>query len=158
MREKKTGHTDWYQRSKHIFRKLRFQFIVVASIAVTIILVAFVGVVNSVNYLQGQGELDSVSNILIEDILSRASSSKIEQHLNDIHLNRISPSNLHYFHFYYNEDNEIVSSDVSHDPSIKNNALPDILERIPTDQESGSIRYQSILYSYQKSRLDLWRL
>ncbi|MDU5129847.1 MULTISPECIES: hypothetical protein [Atopobium] len=44
---------------------------------------------------------------------------------------------------------------MSHDPSIKNNALPDILERIPTDQESGSIRYQSILYSYQKSRLDL---
>ena len=47
-----------------MLRKLRLQFILIASLAVTVVLLAFIGVLNSAHFFQNEHEISSLLTIL----------------------------------------------------------------------------------------------
>ena len=50
-----------------MLRKLRLQFILIASLAVTVVLLAFIGVLNSARFFQNEHEISSLLTILNEN-------------------------------------------------------------------------------------------
>ena len=50
-----------------MFRKLRFQFIAITTLAITLILMTLVGVINTVRYLQTEHDIQAVLDLLTEN-------------------------------------------------------------------------------------------
>ena len=92
-----------------MFRRLRLQFITIASLAILFILVFMVGIINTVRSFQTEQEISKVLNTLSENNGSFGKTTKIE-----INQGREIPSDSFRFFSVTLSGDKVVSQDTSH--------------------------------------------
>ena len=132
-----------------MLRKLRLQFILIASLAVTVVLLAFIGVLNSARFFQNEHEISTLLTILNDNQGEFPEGKSLEVELASTHLNTTRVEQMDYFSIQLNTSGDILSSDFSHIQSVTTADLESFLEKIDTDNAVGNLRYQGYSYSYQ---------
>ena len=132
-----------------MLRKLRLQFILIASLAVTVVLLAFIGVLNSAHFFQNEHEISSLLTILNDNQGEFPEGKSLEVELATTNLNTTRVKQMDYFSYQLNTSGDILSSDFSHIQSVTAADLEWFLEKIDTDNVVGNLRHQGYSYSYQ---------
>ena len=132
-----------------MLRKLRLQFILIASLAVTVVLLAFIGVLNSARFFQNEHEISTLLTILNDNQGEFPEGKSLEVELASTNLNTTRVEQMDYFSIQLNTSGDILSSDFSHIQSVTTADLESFLEKIDTDNVVGNLRNQGYSYSYQ---------
>ena len=132
-----------------MFRRLRLQFITIASLAILFILVFTVGIINTVRSFQTEQEISKVLNTLTENNGSFGKTKKIETNQG-----REIPSDSFRFFSVTLSGDEVVSQDTSH-TSLINDEEAATYARAASRMTGtlGTIREKNINLSYQVSKV-----
>ena len=132
-----------------MFRRLRLQFITIASLAILFILVFTVGIINTVRSFQTEQEISKVLNTLTENNGSFGKTKKIETNQG-----REIPSDSFSFFSVILSGDEVVSQDVSHTSLVNDeSAAAYALAASRMSSSIGTIREKNINLSYQVSKV-----
>ena len=132
-----------------MFRRLRLQFITIASLAILFILVFTVGIINTVRSFQTEQEISKVLNTLTENNGSFGKTKKIET--NQGH--EIPLDSFRFFSVTLSGD-KVVSQDTSHTSLIDDEeAVSYALAASRMTNTLGTIREKNINLSYQVSKV-----
>ena len=132
-----------------MFRRLRLQFITIASLAILFILVSTVGIINTVRSFQTEQEISKVLNTLTENNGSFGKTKKIET--NQGH--EIPLDSFRFFSVTLSGD-KVVSQDTSHTSLIDDEeAVSYALVASRMTNTLGTIREKNINLSYQVSKV-----
>ena len=133
-----------------MFRRLRLQFITIASLAILFILVFTVGIINTVRSFQTEQEISKVLNTLTEN---NGSFGKTKKKLRSIKGREIPSDSFRFFSVSLSGD-EVVSQDTSH-TSLINDEEAATYARAASRMTSalGTIREKNINLSYQVSKV-----
>ncbi len=133
-----------------MFRKLKIRFILLASAAIVCILLTMIAVLNSVRFLQTNGEIQAVLNILSAN---NGDFPSVEETAESLQNDRITIDTIYqyrYFSVVYNEDKTLYSSNLDHLSNLsKEQALSYANKVIKDSRSSGVFRVGSQFYSYQ---------
>ncbi|MCY7023929.1 MULTISPECIES: sensor histidine kinase [Streptococcus] len=133
-----------------MFRKLKIRFILLASAAIVCILLTMIAVLNSVRFLQTNGEIQAVLNILSAN---NGDFPSVEETAESLQNDRITIDTIYqyrYFSVVYNEDKTLYSSNLDHLSNLsKEQALSYANKAIKDSRSSGVFRVGSQFYSYQ---------
>ena len=137
-----------------MFRRLRLQFITIASLAILFILVFTVGIINTVRSFQTEQEISKVLNTLTENNGSFGKTKKIETNQG-----REIPSDSFSFFSVILSGDEVVSQDVSHTSLVDDESAADYaLAASRMSSSIGTIREKNINLSYQVSKVSQGRI
>ena len=132
-----------------MFRRLRLQFITIASLAILFILVFTVGIINTVRSFQTEQEISKVLNTLTENNGSFGKTKKIETNQG-----REIPSDSFRFFSVTLSGDKVVSQDTSHTSLIDDEeAVSYALAASRMTNTLGTIREKNINLSYQVSKV-----
>ena len=132
-----------------MFRRLRLQFITIASLAILFILVFMVGIINTVRSFQTEQEISKVLNTLSENNGSFGKTTKIETNQG-----REIPSDSFRFFSVTLSGDKVVSQDTSHTALINDEeAASYALTVSRLTNNLGTIREKNINLSYQVSKV-----
>ena len=133
-----------------MFRRLKIRFILLASAAIVCILLTMIAVLNSVRFLQTNGEIQAVLNILSAN---NGDFPSVEETAESLQNDRITIDTIYqyrYFSVVYNEDKTLYSSNLDHLSNLsKEQALSYANKAIKDSRNSGVFRVGSQFYSYQ---------
>ena len=133
-----------------MFRKLKIRFILLASVAIVCILLTMIAVLNSVRFLQTNGEIQAVLNILSAN---NGDFPSVEETAESLQNDRITIDTIYqyrYFSVVYNEDKTLYSSNLDHLSNLsKEQALSYANKVIKNSRSSGVFKVGSQFYSYQ---------
>ena len=133
-----------------MFRKLKIRFILLASAAIVCILLTMIAVLNSVRFLQTNGEIQAVLNILSAN---NGDFPSVEETAESLQNDRITIDTIYqyrYFSVIYNEDKTLYSSNLDHLSNLsKEQALSYANKVIKDSRSSGVFKVGSQFYSYQ---------
>ncbi|MCC3172501.1 sensor histidine kinase [Streptococcus sanguinis] len=133
-----------------MFRKLKIRFILLASAAIVCILLTMIAVLNSVRFLQTNGEIQAVLNILSAN---NGDFPSVEETAESLQNDRITIDTIYqyrYFSVVYKEDKTLYSSNLDHLSNLsKEQALSYANKVIKDSRSSGVFRVGSQFYSYQ---------
>ena len=133
-----------------MFRKLKIRFILLASAAIVCILLTMIAVLNSVRFLQTNGEIQAVLNILSAN---NGEFPSVEETAESLQNDRITIDTIYqyrYFSVVYNEDKTLYSSNLDHLSNLsKEQALSYANKVIKNSRSSGVFKVGSQFYSYQ---------
>ncbi len=133
-----------------MFRKLKIRFILLASVAIVCILLTMIAVLNSVRFLQTNGEIQAVLNILSAN---NGDFPSVEETAESLQNDRITIDTIYqyrYFSVVYNEDKTLYSSNLDHLSNLsKEQALSYANKVIKDSRSSGVFKVGSQFYSYQ---------
>ena len=133
-----------------IFRKLKIRFILLASAAIVCILLTMIAVLNSVRFLQTNGEIQAVLNILSAN---NGDFPSVEETAESLQNDRITIDTIYqyrYFSVVYKEDKTLYSSNLDHLSNLsKEQALSYANKVIKDSRSSGVFKVGSQFYSYQ---------
>lgn len=133
-----------------MFRKLKIRFILLASAAIVCILLTMIAVLNSVRFLQTNGEIQAVLNILSAN---NGDFPSVEETAESLQNDRITIDTIYqyrYFSVIYKEDKTLYSSNLDHLSNLsKEQALSYANKVIKDSRSSGVFRVGSQFYSYQ---------
>lgn len=132
--------------------KLRLQFILIASLAVSVILISFVGLFNSARYVQNTNEIDTILTVLSENNGTLPSSSRLGNALQGSGLTVNQVQQLYYFHFILDKDFQPISSDVSHLQEVMRDKVATFYEQIDHKEVSGFVRVEEQEYAYRLNK------
>ena len=136
-----------------MFRRLRLQFITIASLAILFILVFTVGIINTVRSFQTEQEISKVLNTLTENNGSFGKTKKIETNQG-----REIPSDSFSFFSVILSGDEVVSQDVSHTSLVDDESADYALAASRMSSSIGTIREKNINLSYQVSKVSQGRI
>ena len=132
-----------------MFRRLRLQFITIASLAIFFILVFTVGIINTVRSFQTDQEISKVLNILSENNGSFGKTETIETNQG----REIPTDSFRFFSVTLSGD-EVVSQDTSHTSLVDDDeAVSYALAASRMTSTFGTIREKNINLSYQVSKV-----
>lgn len=133
-----------------MFRKLKIRFILLASAAIVCILLTMIAVLNSVRFLQTNGAIQAVLNILSAN---NGDFPSVEETAESLQNDRITIDTIYqyrYFSVVYNEDKTLYSSNLDHLSNLsKEQALSYANKVIKNSRSSGVFKVGSQFYSYQ---------
>lgn len=133
-----------------MFRKLKIRFILLASAAIVCILLTMIAVLNSVRFLQTNGEIQAVLNILSAN---NGDFPSVEETAESLQNDRITIDTIYqyrYFSVVYKEDKTLYSTNLDHLSNLsKEQALSYANKAIKDSRSSGVFRVGSQFYSYQ---------
>ena len=133
-----------------MFRKLKIRFILLASAAIVCILLTMIAVLNSVRFLQTNGEIQAVLNILSAN---NGDFPSVEETAESLQNDRITIDTIYqyrYFSVVYNEDKTLYSTNLDHLSNLsKEQALSYANKVIKDSRSSGVFKVGSQFYSYQ---------
>ncbi len=133
-----------------MFRKLKIRFILLASAAIVCILLTMIAVLNSVRFLQTNGEIQAVLNILSAN---NGDFPSVEETAESLQNDRITIDTIYqyrYFSVVYNEDKTLYSSNLDHLSNLsKEQAISYANKVIKDSRSSGVFKVGSQFYSYQ---------
>ena len=133
-----------------MFRKLKIRFILLASAAIVCILLTMIAVLNSVRFLQTNGEIQAVLNILSAN---NGDFPSVEETAESLQNDRITIDTIYqyrYFSVVYNEDKTLYSTNLDHLSNLsKEQALSYANKVIKNSRSSGVFKVGSQFYSYQ---------
>lgn len=133
-----------------VFRKLKIRFILLASAAIVCILLTMIAVLNSVRFLQTNGEIQAVLNILSAN---NGDFPSVEETAESLQNDRITIDTIYqyrYFSVVYNEDKTLYSTNLDHLSNLsKEQALSYANKVIKNSRSSGVFKVGGQFYSYQ---------
>ena len=133
-----------------MFRNLKIRFILLASAAIVCILLTMIAVLNSVRFLQTNGEIQAVLNILSAN---NGDFPSVEETAESLQNDRITIDTIYqyrYFSVVYKEDKTLYSTNLDHLSNLsKEQALSYANKVIKDSRSSGVFRVGSQFYSYQ---------
>lgn len=133
-----------------MFRKLKIRFILLASAAIVCILLTMIAVLNSVRFLQTNGEIQAVLNILSAN---NGDFPSVEETAESLQNDRITIDTIYqyrYFSVVYKEDKTLYSTNLDHLSNLsKEQALSYANKVIKDNRSSGIFKVGSQFYSYQ---------
>ena len=133
-----------------MFRKLKIRFILLASAAIVCILLTMIAVLNSVRFLQTNGEIQAVLNILSAN---NGDFPSVEETAESLQNDRITIDTIYqyrYFSVVYKEDKTLYSTNLDHLSNLsKEQALSYANKVIKNSRSSGVSKVGSQFYSYQ---------
>ena len=133
-----------------MFRKLKIRFILLASAAIVCILLTMIAVLNSVRFLQTNGEIQAVLNILSAN---NGDFPSVEETAESLQNDRITIDTIYqyrYFSVVYKEDKTLYSTNLDHLSNLsKEQALSYANKVIRDSRSSGVFKVGSQFYSYQ---------
>ena len=133
-----------------MFRKLKIRFILLASAAIVCILLTMIAVLNSVRFLQTNGEIQAVLNILSAN---NGDFPSVEETAESLQNDRITIDTIYqyrYFSVIYKEDKTLYSTNLDHLSNLsKEQALSYANKVIKDSRSSGVFKVGSQFYSYQ---------
>lgn len=133
-----------------MFRKLKIRFILLALAAIVCILLTMIAVLNSVRFLQTNGEIQAVLNILSAN---NGDFPSVEETAESLQNDRITIDTIYqyrYFSVVYNEDKTLYSTNLDHLSNLsKEQALSYANKVIKNSRSSGVFKVGSQFYSYQ---------
>ena len=133
-----------------MFRKLKIRFILLASAAIVCILLTMIAVLNSVRFLQTNGEIQAVLNILSAN---NGDFPSVEETAESLQNDRITIDTIYqyrYFSVVYKEDRTLYSTNLDHLSNLsKEQALSYANKVIKDSRSSGVFKVGSQFYSYQ---------
>ena len=133
-----------------MFRKLKIRFILLASAAIVCILLTMIAVLNSVRFLQTNGEIQAVLNILSAN---NGDFPSVEETAESLQNDRITIDTIYqyrYFSVVYKEDKTLYSTNLDHLSNLsKEQALSYANRVIKNSRSSGVFKVGSQFYSYQ---------
>ena len=133
-----------------MFRKLKIRFILLASAAIVCILLTMIAVLNSVRFLQTNGEIQAVLNILSAN---NGDFPSVEETAESLQNDRITIDTIYqyrYFSVVYKEDRTLYSTNLDHLSNLsKEQALSYANKVIKNSRSSGVFKVGSQFYSYQ---------
>ena len=133
-----------------MFRKLKIRFILLASAAIVCILLTMIAVLNSVRFLQTNGEIQAVLNILSAN---NGDFPSVEETAESLQNDRITIDTIYqyrYFSVVYKEDKTLYSTNLDHLSNLsKEQALSYANKVIKNNRSSGVFKVGSQFYSYQ---------
>ena len=133
-----------------MFRKLKIRFILLASAAIVCILLTMIAVLNSVRFLQTNGEIQAVLNILSAN---NGDFPSVEETAESLQNDRITIDTIYqyrYFSVVYKEDKTLYSTNLDHLSNLsKEQALSYANKVIKDSRSSGVFKVCSDFYSYQ---------
>ena len=133
-----------------MFRKLKIRFILLASAAIVCILLTMIAVLNSVRFLQTNGEIQAVLNILSAN---NGDFPSVEETAESLQNDRITIDTIYqyrYFSVVYKEDKTLYSTNLDHLSNLsKEQALSYANKVIKNSRSSGVFKVGSQFYSYQ---------
>ena len=133
-----------------MFRKLKIRFILLASAAIVCILLTMIAVLNSVRFLQTNGEIQAVLNILSAN---NGDFPSVEETAESLQNDRITIDTIYqyrYFSVVYKEDKTLYSTNLDHLSNLsKEQALSYANKVIKNSRSTGVFKVGSQFYSYQ---------
>ena len=133
-----------------MFRKLKIRFILLASAAIVCILLTMIAVLNSVRFLQTNGEIQAVLNILSAN---NGDFPSVEETAESLQNDRITIDTIYqyrYFSVVYKEDKTLYSTNLDHLSNLsKEQALSYANKVIKDSRSNGVFKVGSQFYSYQ---------
>lgn len=133
-----------------MFRNLKIRFILLASAAIVCILLTMIAVLNSVRFLQTNGEIQAVLNILSAN---NGDFPSVEETAESLQNDRITIDTIYqyrYFSVVYKEDKTLYSTNLDHLSNLsKEQALSYANKVIKDSRSSGVFKVGSQFYSYQ---------
>ncbi|WP_061591970.1 sensor histidine kinase [Streptococcus sanguinis] len=133
-----------------MFRKLKIRFILLASAAIVCILLTMIAVLNSIRFLQTNGEIQAVLNILSAN---NGDFPSVEETAESLQNDRITIDTIYqyrYFSVVYKEDKTLYSTNLDHLSNLsKEQALSYANKVIKDSRSSGVFKVGSQFYSYQ---------
>lgn len=133
-----------------MFRKLKIRFILLTSAAIVCILLTMIAVLNSVRFLQTNGEIQAVLNILSAN---NGDFPSVEETAESLQNDRITIDTIYqyrYFSVVYKEDKTLYSTNLDHLSNLsKEQALSYANKVIKDNRSSGIFKVGSQFYSYQ---------
>jgi len=133
-----------------MFRKLKIRFILLASAAIVCILLTMIAILNSVRFLQTNGEIQAVLNILSAN---NGDFPSVEETAESLQNDRITIDTIYqyrYFSVVYKEDKTLYSTNLDHLSNLsKEQALSYANKVIKDSRSSGVFKVGSQFYSYQ---------
>ena len=133
-----------------MFRNLKIRFILLASAAIVCILLTMIAVLNSVRFLQTNGEIQAVLNILSAN---NGDFPSVEETAESLQNDRITIDTIYqyrYFSVVYKEDKTLYSTNLDHLSNLsKEQALSYANTVIKDSRSSGVFKVGSQFYSYQ---------
>ena len=136
-----------------MFKRLRLQFIAIASMAILLIMTLTVGVINSVRYLQTQQEITKVLNTLSDNEGNLGSTKSFAPNLG----REISVDSFRYFSVVV-KDSQVTSTDLTNISSVdEEEAQEYALAIMETSDKLGTVRVNGAHLSYQISSLSKGR-
>ena len=136
-----------------MFRKLKIRFILLASAAIVCILLTMIAVLNSVRFLQTNGEIQAVLNILSAN---NGDFPSVEETAESLQNDRITIDTIYqyrYFSVVYKEDKTLYSTNLDHLSNLsKEQALSYANKVIKDSRSSGVFKVGSQFYSYQRTQ------
>ena len=133
-----------------MFRKLKIRFILLASAAIVCILLTMIAVLNSVRFLQTNGEIQAVLNILSANNGDFPSVEETAEGLQNDHITIDTIFQYRYFSVVYNEDKTVYSSNLDNLSNLsKEQALSYANKVIKDSRSNGVFKVGSQFYSYQ---------
>ena len=133
-----------------MFRKLKIRFILLASAAIVCILLTMIAVLNSVRFLQTNGEIQAVLHILSAN---NGDFPSVEETAESLQNDRITIDTIYqyrYFSVVYKEDKTLYSTYLDHLSNLsKEQALSYANKVIKDSRSSGVFKVGSQFYSYQ---------
>ena len=133
-----------------MFRKLKIRFILLASAAIVCILLTMIAVLNSVRFLQTNGEIQAVLNILSANNGDFPSVEETAESLQNDRITIYTIYQYRYFSVVYKEDKTLYSTNLDHLSNLsKEQALSYANKVIKDSRSSGVFKVGSQFYSYQ---------
>jgi len=133
-----------------MFRRLKIRFILLASAAIVCILLTMIAILNSVRFLQTNGEIQAVLNILSAN---NGDFPSVEETAESLQNDRITIDTIYqyrYFSVVYKEDKTLYSTNLDHLSNLsKEQALSYANKVIKDSRSSGVFKVGSQFYSYQ---------
>lgn len=133
-----------------MIRKLRIRFILIASAAITCILLAMVGVLNSARFLQTNGTIRSVLNILSDNGGAFPDIKETARGLNNEQITIDTIYQYRYFSFEFEEDGSVHASNLDYISNLTDQeALSFARQVLSQDKSSGTFGRGRQIYAYQ---------
>lgn len=132
-----------------MFRKIRFRFILIAALAISCILIAFIGVLNSVSIVRNNNEINTVLSILSNHKGEFPGTAQVIKEDSNRDINIADINQYQYYSYRLNKDEEVSTVNLKHINNVSQNDLEKMLDKVRLSSKRGIFRYDEHVYSYQ---------
>lgn len=129
--------------------KIRLQFILIASAAVMGILLVFVGMFNSFEYVQNNRDISIILDILAQNKGNLPKDDALKEALQDVRLSVNQVQQINYFSYSIDSKEAITSSNLEHIRDFDSSDLLELAELVDYEQEEGWIKVGEVSYAYR---------
>ncbi|MEY8700131.1 HAMP domain-containing sensor histidine kinase [Streptococcus ferus] len=132
-----------------MFRKIRFRFILIAALAISCILIAFIGVLNSVSIVRNNNEINTVLSILSSHKGEFPGTAQVIKEDSNRDINIADINQYQYYSYRLNKDEEVSTVNLKHINNVSQNDLEKMLDKVRLSSKRSIFRYDGHVYSYQ---------